>query len=70
MIIDVSEGCLYLSPSGVTFKVLHKAKHGQDCSYPMIVYTNIEKTQDRDIGEIWVISESLFLKLFKEKLNG
>ena len=68
--VNVTEGGLYLSPSGITFKVLHKAKHGQDCSYPMVVYTNIEKTHDRNTGEVWVISESLFLKLFKEKCNG
>ena len=67
--IDIIERGIYLSPSGLKFKVLHKAKHGQDCSLPMVVYTNIEKTHDRDIGEVWVMCESLFLKLFKEKCN-
>ena len=64
--MDLIEGSNYLSPSGIKFKLLHKAKHGQDCSLAMIVYTNIEPTHDRPVGEIWVITESLFIRLFKE----
>lgn len=64
MIAEVETGVVYLSPSGVRFRVLHKAKHGQDCSHPMIVYTNLEPTSDRPAFEVWVISESLFLTLF------
>ncbi len=36
----VEEGKEYKSPSGLKFKVLHLAKHGQDCSWPMSVRTN------------------------------
>ena len=64
--MDLIVGSNYLSPSGIKFKLLHKAKHGQDCSLAMIVYTNIEPTHDRPVGEIWVIAESLFIRLFKE----
>ncbi len=60
----VEEGKEYKSPSGLKFKVLHLAKHGQDCSWPMVVYTNIQPTHDRPAGEIWTISESRFLKQF------
>ena len=65
--MDITVGDVYLSPSGLEFKVLHKAKHGQDCSHPMVVYQNLMPTRDRPSGEIWVISESLFMKLFKEQ---
>lgn len=32
MIYDIEENSIYYSPSGLPFKVLHLAKHGQDCS--------------------------------------
>lgn len=64
MLETVEVGKEYLSPSGLRFKVLHLAKHGQDCSLPMVVYTNLEPTHDRPANEIWTIEESLFLKLF------
>lgn len=57
---------VYLSPSGLRFKVLHLAKHAQDCSYPMVVFTNLEPTHDRPANEIYVLSESMFLKQFSE----
>jgi hypothetical protein len=57
---------VYKSSKGIKFKVLHLGRHGQDCSIPMVVYTNIEKTSDADIGTIWVISESIFLNRFNE----
>jgi hypothetical protein len=56
----------YLSPSGLRFKVLYLAKHGQDCSHPMVVYTNLERTHDRPVGEIWVVSERIFRETFRE----
>ena len=64
--VEVEEGQDYLSPSGLRFRVLHKAYHGQDCTHFMIVYTNLEPTNDKEAGKIWVMSESLFLKLFRE----
>ncbi|WP_432372328.1 hypothetical protein ACRPHP_07210 [Pantoea allii] len=71
MIEIVKEGGIYFSSSGLRFAVLHKAKHGQDCSIPMIVYTNLEATKDYPMLEKWVISESFFLKTFSEvKPNG
>lgn len=65
MIYEVEPGKIYYSPSGKPFKVLSLARHGQSCIYPMVVYTNLEAT-DLPPGQIWVIEESLFLKLFKE----
>ncbi|MOA23365.1 hypothetical protein D3C78_1439800 [compost metagenome] len=64
MLLEVEKDSEYLSPSGLRFKVLYLAKHGQDCSWPMVVYTNLEPTHDRPVGEIWTIAESLFLKQF------
>lgn len=64
MIEHIEEGRLYKSPSGLIFKVLHMARHAQDCSWPMVVYTNLTKTIDSEPGTIWVISESIFIKNF------
>ena len=66
MICEIEENKIYKSLSNTKFKVLYKAKHAQDCSITMIVYTNIEDTFDSKIGIIWVIEESLFLKRFTE----
>ena len=66
MLERVEENREYLSPSGLRFKVLHLGKHGQDCSWPMVVYTNLEPTHDRPANEVWVIAESLFIKQFSE----
>lgn len=54
----------YLSPSGLRFKVLALARHAQDCSWPMVVYTNLVPTKDAPTGTVWVIAESIFLKVF------
>lgn len=66
MLESVEKDREYLSPSGLRFRVLHLGKHGQDCSWPMVVYTNLEPTHDRPANEIWVIAESLFIKQFSE----
>lgn len=68
---DISEVTLgeYLSPSGILFEVKNIAKHGQDCSHSMVVYQNLEPTSDYPAGHTWVISERLFIKLFKENLH-
>ena len=52
MICEIEENKIYKSLSNTKFKVLNKAKHAQDCSIPMIVYTNIEDTFDSKIGII------------------
>lgn len=67
MLDSVSKGDVVISGSGYRFEVLHLAKHGQDCSFGMIVYTNLEPTSDTETGDIWVMSESLFLKLFNKE---
>lgn len=66
LILEVETNKTYLSPSGIKFKVLHKAMHGQACNLPMIVYQNVEPTHDKPVGCVWTIEESLFLKLFRE----
>lgn len=66
MLESVEEGKVYLSPNGFRFKVEKLAKHGQDCSWFMVVYTNLEDTQDTKASTTWVIAESIFLKTFSE----
>ena len=67
MIYEIEINNEYLSPSGLLFKVLHLGKHAQDCSVPMVVFTNLVPTHDRPIGEIWVMEESLFMETYREK---
>ena len=43
---------------------MHLGRHAQDCSWPMVVYTNLEPTMDAKAGTVWVIAESIFLKTF------
>lgn len=69
-ILRVEEGRTYLSGSGREFRVLHCARHGQDCSHPMVVYTNLEPTSDAPAGTVWVISESIFIQRFEEGINN
>ncbi len=64
MLESIEEEETYLSPSGLKFKVLHHARHAQDCSWPMVVYTNLEPTKDAPTGTVWVIAESIFLRTF------
>lgn len=66
MLESYEEGGEYKSPSGLRFKVLFKAQHGQDCSWPMVVYTNLEPTKDAPTGKIWTIAESIFLRTFSD----
>lgn len=65
-IYEVEAEKVYISESGFLFRVLGKARHGQDCSEMMIHYTNLEPTADMPAGEKWVIAESIFLKRFYE----
>ncbi len=64
MIEIVEKDREYLSPSGLRFQVLHVGRHAQDCSWPMVVYTNLEPTRDAPTGTVWVIAESIFLRTF------
>jgi hypothetical protein len=69
-IYEVEEGQIYLSPSRLPFKVLLLGSHGQDCTQPMVIYTNLTPTHDKPSGQIWTISESLFLKQFTVAVDG
>lgn len=64
MIMEAEVGKVYVSGKGTPFRVLHKARHGQDCSHPMVVYMNMQDTEDSPAGTVWVVSESLFIKKF------
>lgn len=64
MLDCIEVGVTYRSPSGFRFKVMHLGRHAQDCSWPMVVYTNLEPTMDAKAGTVWVIAESIFLKTF------
>lgn len=66
MLEVIEENETYTSPSGLKFKVLSLARHAQDCSWPMVVYTNLEPTKDAPTGTIWVIAESIFLRTFSD----
>ena len=64
-ILEVEIGEIYFSKkSKRPFKVIYKAHHGQDCSIPMVVYVNLERTSDKDAGTIWCIEESMFIRTF------
>jgi hypothetical protein len=56
----------YKSPTGLRFKVLYLARHAQDCSWPMVVYINLEPTRDAPTGTVWTIAESIFMRQFSE----
>lgn len=60
----VEPGRTYRSPSGLKFEVLYLARHAQDCSWPMVVYRNLEPTKDAPTGTVWTIAESIFLRTF------
>lgn len=64
MLQQIEPNKKYISESGFLFRVIYLAKHGQDCSHPMVVYTNLEPTADQPAGQIWTIAESIFLKRF------
>lgn len=66
MLREIEDGVTYLSKVGLPFRVLHKAKHGQDCTVPMVVYVNLTPTFDAPTGTVWTVSESFFLGRFSE----
>lgn len=64
MLDTIEIGVEYRSPSGLRFEVDCIARHAQDCSWPMVVYKNLEPTRDAPTGTVWVIAESIFLRTF------
>ena len=52
MLSEVIVGNNYISKSGKVFGVMAIARHGQNCSEPMVVYINMEPTSDAPIGTI------------------
>jgi hypothetical protein len=50
------------SRSGIRFEVQAVGRHAQDCSWPMVVYTNLEPTEDAPAGTTWVLDELIFIK--------
>ena len=67
MIYEVMAGKPYRSKnSGTLFRVCLLARHGQDCSERQVVYSNEEPTTDYPVGELWVVSESIFIKTMEE----
>lgn len=70
MIDDIIAGHIYSSPSGKPFIVVAKAAHGQDCSLGMVLYQNLEATDDYPPGKLWVEPESLFMQQFKTFESG
>lgn len=66
MLESIEEGKVYRSPSGFRFQVLGLARHAQDCSWPMVVYVNLEPTKDAKAGTLWTIAESIFMRTFSE----
>lgn len=65
MLSSVETKELYCSNSGYLFYVESLARHGQDCSQSMVVYRNLEPTVDTQQGQLWVMSESMFMKRFR-----
>lgn len=65
-LLEVVENHVYFSPSGIPFLAIDKAVHGQDCTVPMVTYQALLETHDKPAGTKFVLSESLFLKTFRE----
>lgn len=69
-IYEVELGKVYRSKrSGIRFRALQYAKHGQDCSVGMVVYMNLDQTEDSAPFSMWVMEESLFLKRMGERMS-
>ena len=66
MLEKVEPKKVYVSPSGIRFRVDEIRRHGQDCSLAMVCYTNLEPTKDYPAGTKWTIAESMFLARFSE----
>jgi len=58
----VEENTLWKSKTGIRFYITTIARHAQDCSNVMVVYKNIEATQDAPAGTTWGLDERICLK--------
>lgn len=65
---EVEEGGVYYSPSRIPFQVIALGKHAQDCTIPMVIFTNLIPTPDQPQGTIWTLEESVFLSIYQEAL--
>ncbi len=65
---EVEEGQVYYSPSRIPFQVIARGKHAQDCTIPMVIFTNLLPTPDQPQGVIWTLEESVFLSIYQEAL--
>lgn len=65
-IYEVITGEVYYTKSGRPYRVTSRSWYGNNCSIPMINYTNLTPTRDKPTGHHWVLEESLFLKNFFE----
>lgn len=65
---EVEVGQVYYSPTRIPFQVLARGKHAQDCTIPMIIFTNLIPTLDQPKGVIWTLEESVFLNIYQEAL--
>ena len=62
---SVSVGDIYLSGKGFRFLVVDIAKAGSDCSIDMVVYLNLDATNDFPPGQKWVLELESFVRKFK-----
>jgi hypothetical protein len=64
-IYEVEEGRSYVSKRTKTLVLVKSiARHAQDCSRPMVVYTNLKPTDDSPAGTVWVLDYDMFLNRF------
>lgn len=62
---SVITGGIYLSRNGFMFEVVDIAKAGGDCSIDMVVYMNLDATNDFPPGQKWVLELESFIRKFK-----
>lgn len=62
---SVITGEIYLSRNGFRFEVVDIAKAGNDCSIDMVVYMNLDATNDFSPGQKWVLELESFVSKFK-----
>ena len=62
---SVITGGIYLTRNGFRFEVVDIAKAGSDCSIDMVVYVNLDATNDFPPGPKWVLELESFISKFK-----
>lgn len=70
MLLKVIKGETYYSSSGIPFKVVMIAKHGQCCIRDMVCYQNLVPTKDYPALTDWVLDKTMFMKTFNEESNN